>query len=132
MKRIGTVVRILEDGTADIVFARPSACGQNCTSCGACGANPLHTIRMTVSFPVQPGDKVSAETSGRSLLGSLFLCLTLPLLLFFAVWLLMTLLHRPHPALWGGGMAVLSLLGAIVYARKHPVYTQVAPVSGEG
>lgn len=84
MKQIATVERLRQDGRAEIVVARQSACAHDCHECAGCGGT-VAPIRAVVDNPVgaQVGQKVVVESSSRQMYGVILLVYMLPLVLFF-------------------------------------------------
>ena len=87
MKQIATVGKILEDGRAEIVVARQSACAHDCHECAGCGGTPA-PIRAVVDNPIgaREGQKVVVESSSRRMLGVILLVYMLPVALFFVAY----------------------------------------------
>lgn len=87
MKQIATVSRLLEDGRAEIVVARQSACAHDCHECAGCGGTPA-PIRAVADNPIgaREGQKVVVESSTKRILGAVVLVYLLPLALFLAAY----------------------------------------------
>lgn len=127
------LVKILvsnSDGTAQAVHVRESACSGDCHKCSGCGAvKQAMLIDAFNPIGAQPGDMVEIRSeTGPVLMGAVVLYMV-PLLLFFAGYLL-------GDALWGmGALAgcaafVLGFGLAAVYDRlvakkQKTVYTIV-------
>lgn len=116
------VCSVGEDGTAQVVHVRPSACSGDCYQCAGCGA-ARETLALTVKDPIgaKPGDLVTIRSETAPVLGAAAVLYLLPLALFIAGYLL-----------WGplaGGLAFAAGIGAaVVYDRavarkKKVVYT---------
>ncbi len=84
MKQIATVEKLRQDGRAEIVVARQSACAHDCHECAGCGGTPA-PIRAVVDNPIcaQAGQKVVVESSSRQIFGVILLVYMLPVVLFF-------------------------------------------------
>lgn len=116
-----------DDGTAQVLCLRQSACSGDCHKCAGCGAVEQKLL-ITAQNPIgaQPGETVRLRSeSGPVLLGAAILYL-MPLVLFMVGYLL---LHSHSFGFWGGlaGFATGVLL-AVVYDRKvakkkKPQYT---------
>ena len=87
MKQIATVERMTQDGRAEIVVARQSACAHDCRECAGCGGTSA-PIRALVDNPIgaQPGQKVVVESSSRQIFGVILLVYMLPVALFFIAY----------------------------------------------
>ena len=84
MKQIATVEGLRQDGRAEIVVARQSACAHDCHECAGCGGS-VAPIRAVVDNPIgaRAGQKVVVESSSRQMLGVILLVYMLPVVLFF-------------------------------------------------
>ncbi|MCR5826524.1 MAG: SoxR reducing system RseC family protein [Oscillospiraceae bacterium] len=84
MKQIATVEKLRQDGRAEIVVARQSACAHDCHECAGCGGTAA-PIRALVDNPIgaQAGQKVVVESSSRQIFGVILLVYMLPVVLFF-------------------------------------------------
>lgn len=71
---------------------RQSACGHDCANCGGCGA-PLERIKAVAvnSVDAQVGDIVTVEAENKQLMRMAAIVYTLPLLLFFAFFIVASL-----------------------------------------
>ena len=130
MEQLVRVRKINDDGTAQVVHIRESACSGDCHKCSGCGAvKQAMLIDAFNPIGAQPGDMVEIRSeTGPVLMGAVVLYMV-PLLLFFAGYLL-------GDALWGmGALAgcaafVLGFGLAAVYDRlvakkQKTVYTIV-------
>ena len=118
-----------DDGTAQVLCLRQSACSGDCHKCAGCGAVEQKLL-ITAQNPIgaKPGETVRLRSeSGPVLLGAAILYL-IPLFLFLTGYLL---LYNRDLGFWGGlaGFAIGVLL-AVVYDRKvakkkKPQYTIV-------
>ena len=118
-----------DDGTAQVLCLRQSACSGDCHKCAGCGAVEQKLL-ITAQNPIgaKPGETVRLRSeSGPVLLGAAILYL-IPLFLFLTGYLL---LYNRDLGFFGGlaGFAIGVLL-AVVYDRKvakkkKPQYTIV-------
>ena len=121
MEQTVRVRQVFENGTAQVVHVRQSACSGDCHKCSGCGA-AKETLLLTAQNPIgaQPGELVKISSATAPVLGAAAVLYLLPLVLFFAGYLVKA---------WVGGLGfVLGIGVAVVYdrtvARKHkPVYT---------
>ena len=129
MEQTVLVKRVLEDGSAEVLRVRESACSGDCHKCSGCGAVEQKML-FTAQNPIgaKPGDTVRVRTqTGPVLMGAAILYL-MPLVLFMVGYLICLSWQ------WGflGGLAgfVLGVLLAVIYDRKvakknKPQYTIV-------
>ena len=84
MKQIATVEKLRQDGRAEIVVARQSACAHDCHECAGCGGS-VAPIRAVVDNPIgaRAGQKVIVESSSRQMFRVILLVYMLPVALFF-------------------------------------------------
>lgn len=127
MERKATVDRLLDDGRAELLAARESACSGDCHHCAGCGA-AKQTLRLTAGNPIgaQRGDVVLVVSRDAPVLWGAVLLYLLPLLAFFAGYLGAVALGLLPIAL-GGAAFFLGLVPALLYnrhlRRRPPVYT---------
>lgn len=89
MEQLVRVRKINDDGTAQVVHIRESACSGDCHKCSGCGA-VKQAMLLDAHNPIgaQPGDMVQIRSeTGPVLMGAAVLYLV-PLVLFFAGYLL--------------------------------------------
>ena len=127
MQQLVRVVKTAEDGTAQVLHLRQSACSGDCHRCAGCGAQ-----QETLIFPaVNPigatvGDVVYVSASSGSVLAAAAIMYILPLVLFFLGYGLGELFHQP--VLTGCLAFAFGICLAVVYDRlvvkkKETVYT---------
>ena len=127
MEQLVRIVKCHDNGTAQVVLVRESACSGDCHKCSGCGA-AKQTMLLDAENPI--GAPVGATVvlkseSGPVLAGAAVLYM-LPLVLFIAGYLLGVALWQRGG--WLGAAAfVLGLAGAVAYDRlvmkkKKPVY----------
>ena len=127
MEQRARVLRLMDDGKAQVMVIRESACSGDCHKCSGCGA-VQETLLFEAENPVgaKPGDLVVIRSESGPVLRSAAVLYMLPLVLFFLGYSL--------GARWGIG-ALLGCLAfaasialVVVYDRKvqakiHTVYT---------
>lgn len=127
MEQRARVRRLMDDGKAQVMVIRESACSGDCHKCSGCGA-VQETLLFEAENPVgaKPGDLVVIRSESGPVLRSAAVLYMLPLVLFFLGYAL--------GARWGIG-ALLGCLAfaasialVVVYDRKvqakiHTVYT---------
>ena len=105
------VRRVFPDGTAEVILRRQSACSGECHKCAGCGAVEEHMVLTAQdSVGVRPGDWVTVRSESGPVLAGAAVLYLLPLVLFFALYLICG-------ALWGCLGFVLGIAGAVVFDR---------------
>ena len=124
MKQIATVERLTQDGRAEIVVARQSACAHDCHECAGCGGSAA-PIRAVVDNPIgaRAGQKVVVESSSRQMFGVILLVYMLPLALFLIGYI------AASP--FGGGVsAAVSILAFFIGVVPAVLYDRSLRRSG--
>lgn len=127
MEQRARVRRILDDGRAQVMVIRESACSGDCHKCSGCGA-AQETLLFEAENPIgaKPGHLVTVQSESGPVLRSAAVLYMLPLALFFLGYAL--------GARWGVGALAgclafaASIVLVVVYDRKvqakmHTVYT---------
>lgn len=121
------VCRCREDGTADVIHVRQSACSGDCHKCSGCGA-AKETIVLTVKNPIgaKVGDIVYIHSESGPVLAGAAVLYMLPLVLFFLGFFLGA--SWDMGALAGGigfalGIALAALYDRVIARKKKTVYT---------
>ena len=117
MEQLVRVREIHNDGTANVIHVRESACSGDCHKCSGCGA-AKETVIFTAGNPIgaRPGDLVKVESSTAPVLKAAMVLYVLPLLLFFLGYWLGTL-PGSFGALGGGLGFLLGIVIIIAYDR---------------
>ncbi len=128
MEQLVRVQKCNDDGTAQVVHVRQSACSGDCHKCSGCGA-AKETLILTARNPInaQPGDMVVIQSSSGPVLAAAAVLYILPLALFFVAYAL-------GDAFWqrGGSTGCLAFLLGLVMAacydrliakKKKTIYT---------
>ena len=118
MDQIVRVKKIYEDGTAQVICIRESACSGDCHKCSGCGA-AKEAILLTVENPIGAGvgDLVNIRSETGPVLKAAAVLYMLPLVLFFAGYALAVALDQSG-ALFGALAFMLSIVLIIVYDRR--------------
>lgn len=128
MEQIVRVQKANEDGTAQVIHIRQSACSGDCHKCSGCGA-AKETMILTAQNPIgaKPGDTVVIHSASGPVLAAAAMFYIVPIVLFLAGYIL-------GENLWqrGGLVGCLGFLGGIIIAkaynnliakRKETIYT---------
>ncbi len=112
MEQLVRVCKCNEDGTAQVLYVRQSACSGDCHKCSGCGAVQEKLI-FTARNPIgaRPGELVRVKAASGPVLAAAAVLYMMPVLLFFLGYLLgMWLWNR------GGLMACVTFTIGIVLA----------------
>ena len=118
MEQLVRVKETYEDGTAQVVHIRESACSGDCHKCSGCGA-AKEAVIFTAANPIgaSRGDLVKVESETGPVLKAAVVLYVIPLVLFFVGYYLGTL-----PGNFGtlGGCVgfLLGVVLVIAYDRK--------------
>ena len=127
MEQRAQIQKILDDGTAQVILRRESACSGDCHKCAGCGAVG-QTMLLTAQNPIGAavGDWVIIRSNTVPVLRGAMVLYILPLVLFFAGYALGSVWNL---GIWFGGVAFgLAMAGVVIYdrlvsAREKSVYT---------
>ena len=122
MEQLVRVQKCNEDGTAQVIHIRQSACSGDCHKCSGCGA-VQQTMLLTANNPIgaKPGQVVTVRAESGPVLAAAAVLHLLPLALFFVGYLVAKAL--------GGclgfvlGFVIAALYDRKVAAKKKTVYT---------
>ena len=117
MEQLVRVKRTCNDGTAQVIRIRESACSGDCHKCSGCGA-AQEAIVFNADNPIgaSAGDLVTVESETGPVLKAAAVLYMLPLVLFFLGYALGVVLGISG-ALAGGLAFVLSVVLIVVYDR---------------
>lgn len=87
MKQVAVVSKILQDGYAEIIVTRKSACSADCDSCHGC-AHPEEKVSICAKnvADAQVGETVTVESATSTILGWTALLYLFPVLLMFLLY----------------------------------------------
>ena len=106
-----------DDGTAQVILIRESACSGDCHKCSGCGAAQQTLIfGARNAIGARPGDMVVVESKSGPVLAAAAMLYMVPLVLFFLGYLLGAVLWEKG-ALTGCLAFVLGIAGAAAYDR---------------
>ena len=118
MEQLVRVQKLNDDGTAQVLHIRESACSGDCHKCSGCGAAKeavLFTAQNLIG--ARRGDLVKVESATGPVLKAAVVLYVLPLILFFLGYYLGTLPGN-FGALGGGLGFVLGIVLVVLSARK--------------
>ena len=122
------VREVYEDGTAQVICIRESACSGDCHKCSGCGAVKQSMIfRAVNAIGAKPGQMVTVTAESAPVLRAAVVLYLLPVLLFIVLFLLGAKLWDAG-ALCGGIGFLAGIVFAVVYDRlvlkkRDTVYT---------
>lgn len=127
MEQTVRVRKVFDDGTAQVIHVRESACSGDCHQCSGCGA-AKETLLILARNPIgaEPGALVTLKSETAPVMKAALVLYILPLLLFFGGYLLGT--RWNIGALMGclsfvAGIGVAVAYDRLVASKKGPVYT---------
>lgn len=119
---------IRDDGTAQVVVVRESACSGDCHKCSGCGAAKETLLLDAVNaIGAKPGDVVIVKSETGPVLAGAAVLYMVPLVLFFLGYLIGDALLKMG-GLFGclgfvGGIVVAAVYDRKVAAKNKTVYT---------
>ena len=118
MEQVVRVQKCEQDGFAQVLHIRQSACSGDCHKCSGCGA-VQEKLLLTVLNPIgaQPGDMVIIRGKTGQVLTAAAMLYMLPLLLFFVGYAVFAAAWQ-RGALGGCLAFVLGIVLAAVYDRR--------------
>lgn len=118
MDQLVRVREVYDNGTAQVICIRESACSGDCHKCSGCGA-AKETILLTADNPIgaAAGDLVNLRSQTGPVLKAAMVLYMMPLVLFFAGYALAAVLNLSG-ALFGCLAFVLSIILIVVYDRR--------------
>jgi sigma-E factor negative regulatory protein RseC len=137
MEQIVRVHRLLDEGRADVILIRESACSGDCHKCSGCGAQK-ETMIVTADNPIRAevGDFVTLTSDTASVMKAVVAVYLVPLVMFFAGFALGMILGWGGPLVGGLGF-LLGLAFAVWFDRRtakkgETVYTITGYAPGQG
>ena len=137
MEQIVRVHRLREDGRADIILVRESACSGDCHKCSGCGAQK-ETMIVEADNPIraQVGDFVVLTSDTGSVMKAGLAVYLVPMVLFFAGFVLGMAIDWGSFLLGGLGFG-LGVAFAVWFDRhtakkNNTVYTITGYAPGQG
>ena len=118
MEQLVRVKEAFDNGTADVLLVRESACSGDCHKCSGCGA-AKETMVFTADNPIgaRRGDLVKVESATGPVMKAAVVLYVIPLVLFFLGYYLGTLMGN-FGALVSCLGFVLGIVIVVLYDRK--------------
>ena len=118
MEQIVRVKQCFEDGTAQVICIRESACSGDCHKCSGCGAAKEAILLTAVNaIGATPGDLVTIQSETGPVLRAAVVLYMLPLVMFFAGYAAGAALGISGGI--AGGLAVAASIALIIaYDRR--------------
>ena len=118
MEQTVRVRSVMDDGTAQVVRIRESACSGDCHKCAGCGAaQQTMVFSADNTIGAKPGDVVTVRCQSGPVLAGAAVLYLMPLALFFLGYLAGLLLWQ-QGGLTGCAAFVLGMMLAWLYDRK--------------
>lgn len=118
VEQVVKVISCRLDGTAQVLHIRQSACSGDCHKCSGCGAVQQKLVLDVYNgIGARPGDLVTIRAESGPVLAAAAMLYMLPLVLFFAGYLLGTVLWQKG-ALAGCLAFAAGIMLAAVYDRR--------------
>ena len=137
MEQLVRVKEVFDNGTADVLLVRESACSGDCHKCSGCGAQK-ETMIVPAENPIRAevGDFVTLTSDTASVMKAVVAVYLIPLVLFFAGYALGHSLGLSG-GLMGGLGFVLGVAFAVWFDRHtakkgETVYTITGYAPGQG
>ena len=128
MQQLVRVQKCNDDGTAQVMHVRQSACSGDCHKCSGCGA-AQETLILTAKNPIgaKPGELVTIESPSGGILSAAAVLYLMPIGLFFGIYALAEALFQKG-ALFGclaffGGIALAVIYDRYLAKHKKTEYT---------
>ena len=129
MEQLVRVKKVNSDGTAQVIHIRESACSGDCHKCSGCGAaKEIMFVEARNPIGASRGDLVILESKTGPVMKAVGVFYVLPLILFFAGYLLGTLVDLG--GLFGCLGFVLAIGVAVLYDRKIAKKEEVLTITG--
>ncbi|MGM9590544.1 MAG: SoxR reducing system RseC family protein [Faecousia sp.] len=118
MEQLVRIREVYDNGTAQVVCVRESACSGDCHKCAGCGA-AKETILLTADNPIGAGvgDLVNIRSESGPVLKAAVVLYMMPLVLFFVGYALAAAMHLSG-ALMGSLAFLLSIVFIVLYDRR--------------
>lgn len=118
MEQIVRVREVYDNGTAQVICVRESACSGDCHKCSGCGA-AKEAIVLTADNPIgaEQGDFVTLRSETGPVLKAAVVLYMIPLILFFAGYAIGAALNVSG-AVTGSLAFVLSIVLIVMYDRR--------------
>ena len=118
MEQLVRIREVYDNGTAQVICVRESACSGDCHKCSGCGA-AKEAILLTADNPIGAGvgDLVNLRSETGPVLKAAVVLYMMPLVLFFAGYAVGAALNISG-AITGGLAFVLSVILIVVYDRR--------------
>lgn len=113
MEQLVRVKAVYENGTAQVLRVRESACSGDCHKCSGCGI-AKEAVVLTAANPIgaKRGDLVKVESASAPVLKAAAVLYLLPLALFFLGYALGSAVGNLGP--WIGGLGFVLGVGIVV------------------
>lgn len=126
MRQKVQVKRLLEQGYAEVVATRRSACSGDCDHCGGCSIQKQFVhVKAKNKIGAQPGDQVVIDSNDNQIFKAIFVVYVIPLVLLLAGYFIGYAIGWLSGLFAAAGF-VLGVLIAIAYNRYVERHDPVA------
>lgn len=115
------VRKILDHNIAEIEVVRQTACGHDCSKCGAmCNEKQIVTAKAINKIGAKPGDQVQIEGDNKQIYKVSAIVYIMPLVLFFVFYAIAAAISHNSTvtAISGGVGFVIGILYAVFYSKR--------------
>ena len=129
MREIARVENVGSKGTM-VSVKRRTACGDSCATCPSRCKTQNNKILVNNNIGAKPGDYVEIEISTKNVLGSAFLVYLLPLIVFFAGYLIAEYLTKSEiiALIFGIIPFTLAFLFLHIWDKKHKMKIDIVNI----
>ncbi|MBQ6946433.1 MAG: SoxR reducing system RseC family protein [Clostridia bacterium] len=124
MTQIGVVKTILKHSVV-VRVVRKGACGDNCSMCGMCAAQPID-VEASCDLSVVVGDRVRIQSSDQIMVGGMVCVFLLPILLPLLTFVLLQWALGWISAGVGAGVVLSFCIWLIARLNKNETYLKAA------
>lgn len=128
MEQLVRVRQSYDDGTAQVMLVRESACSGDCHKCSGCGA-AKETMLLLAENPIgaKPGELVKLRSETAPVMKAALMLYILPLALFFGGYFLGAALWKLGALVgclaFAAGIGLAVAYDRLTAGKKKPVYT---------
>lgn len=125
MEQLVLVKKANDDGTAQVLHIRESACSGDCHKCSGCGAAKEAVVFTAVNpIDAKPGDVVKVQSESAPVLKAAVVLYVIPLVLFF-LGVFLGYLVGGLQYLLGGALFALGIAFVVIYDRRVMEKTEI-------
>jgi len=133
MTQDAVVTKVLQNGMAEVVVSRGTACGSNCGNCESCAfQNEIKTLAKNTVHARQ-GEKVEIETVSSRIFGAAFLVYIVPFIAFFIGYAIAAAVRLTEQQCMLASIAAFLIAVAVIVvtqrrSRKKPISFEIVRI----